>query len=157
MSDIYISDIICCKPIFFVIFRVFIFGQNPHSTGQSREFQFLHEGTLGFLSYIHGLGLKSTQNCFGESLGTPLDKNNVWCRLWTYPAPYGQNQFLTFFQKMCFLCFLTILCTNPYKKPKIQKISKTMRFFTKVQNVSIYNLGSRKILDFSDFVFDPFL
>ena len=97
------------QTIFFIIFRVFIFGQNPHSTGQSREFQFLHEGTLGFLSYIQGLGLKSTQNCFGESLGTPLDKNNVWCRLWTYPAPYGQNQFLTFFQKMCFLCFLTIL------------------------------------------------
>jgi len=28
-------------------------------------------------------------------------------------------------------------------KPKITKISKTMRFFTKLQNISIYNFGSK--------------
>ena len=153
MSDIYISDNICCKPIFFIIFRVFIFGQNPHSTGQSREFQFLHEGTLGFLSYIQGLGLKSTQNCFGESLGTPLDKNNVWCRLWTYPAPYGQNQFLTFFQKMCFLCFLTILCTNPYQKTQNSKNIENYEVFHKSTKCFNIQLGVEKNFGFFRFCF----
>ena len=153
MSDIYISDIICCKPIFFVIFQVFIFGQNPHSTGQSREFQFLHEGTLGFLSDIHGLGLKSTQNHFRESLGTPLDKNNVWCRLWTYPAPYGQNQFLTFFQKMRFLCFLTNLCINPYQKTQNSKNIENYEVFHKSTKCFNIQLGVEKNFGFFRFCF----
>ena len=153
MSDIYISDIICCKPIFFIIFQVFIFGQNPHSTGQSREFQFLHEGTLGFLSYIQGLGLKSTQNHFRESLGTPLDKNNVWCRLWTYPAQYGQNQFLTFFQKMCFLCFLTILCINPYQKIQNSKNIGNYEVFHKSTKCFNIQLGVEKNFGFFRFCF----
>ena len=138
------SDNICCKPIFFIIFRVFIFGQNPHSIGQSREFRFLHEGTLGFLSYIPGLGLKWTQNCFGESLGTPLDKNNVWCRLWTYPAPYGQNQFLTFFQKMRFLCFLTNLRINPYQKTQNSKNIENYEVFHKSTKCFNIQLGVEK-------------
>ena len=37
------------------------------------------------------------------------------------------------------------------------QITKIMRFFTKVKNVSIYNLESKNIFWFSDFVFDPFL
>ena len=63
-----------------------------------------------------------------------------------------QILFLTPFcnQKRYFCVFWPFYAQILTKKPKIQKISKTMRFFTKVQNISIYNLGSRKILEFSD-------
>ena len=87
-------------------------------------------------------------------------------KLWGFSQNYKMFQYTTWGRKIFFnfqILFLTPFCnqksyfvyvfwpfyaqilTKTPQKPKNQKITKTMRFFTKVQNVSIYNLGSKNI------------
>ena len=80
---------------------------------------------------------------------------NLWSKIFCNYQIFVLTPFCN--QKLYFsLFFWTFYTQILTKKPKMQIISKTMRFFTNVQNVSIYNLGSKLFLNISDFVFVTF-
>ena len=81
-------------------------------------------------------------------------------KLWGFSQKYKICRYTTLDQRIFFnfqILFLTPFCNlkryfydfwqfykqSLTKRPKITKISKTMRFFTKVLNISIYNFGSK--------------
>ena len=103
---------------------------------------------------------------FDHFIHKSLPKNlklQKYPKLWGFLQKYKIFRYTTLGQKHFFnfqILFLTTFCNLkryfrvfwPFytqiltKKPKIQKRSKTMRFLTKLQNHSIYNLDLTKTL-----------
>ena len=127
----------CNQKRYFCVFWPFyaqILTKNPQKTQKSKK-------------NVNYQVFRNSTKCFNIQLG--VEKYFSIFRFYFGPL------FVTMKRYFCvFWPFYTQILT---KKPKITNISKTMRFFTTVQNISIYNFGSKNVFQFLDFVFDPFL
>ena len=91
---------------------------------------------------------KSTK-CFNIQL--VVEKKFWFFRFCFWPLFVAKNGIFVLFHS-----FMHKYLPKTPKKPKLQKISKTMRFFTKGQNVSIFNLGSKNNVNFQTLLLTPF-